>query len=467
VSSLASLEALLRIGPYRRFLVASTLVSIGVWTLQVGLAWTLLDGSGSALVVGLLQTAMSIAIPLVTIPAGILADRLGPRDLIVVCYAALVACLATLSGLAAIGQLSVPAALLIAVVFGLFDGLAVTPTHVLVGRLVPRERMATAISFSSIAFGIGRIVGGPLGGLLLVVGGAALALGVAALGILVASLLLLSVPRPLALAGGQRPRLRDIGEAWRWARTSRATLTVFALGAVAALCLWPYVALLPLVVRDLVAGGADELGLLVAAAGIGAIVAAFIADPLGRALGRGRLLVGSLVAGGALLVALAVTRDIATALPVAALLSTAVVVWTATTNVLLQVLAPPAMRGRVLALHGVIFFTSIPIGMVAGGIVAELVGVTAALVLLGIATCAATAVTLLIDASLVGGTRLGMDLEPERVAVATAVLDGPSGQPQPLAGDLASELDPRAPPDGAPQTRAMPEPASTTPTRQA
>src|SRR5688572_5383989 len=121
MSSLASLEALLRIGRYRRFLVASTLVSVSVWILQVGLAWTLLDGSGSALVVGLLQTAMSIAIPVVTIPAGILADRLGPRDLIVVCYGALVACLAALAALAALGELSVPAALALAVVFGLFD----------------------------------------------------------------------------------------------------------------------------------------------------------------------------------------------------------------------------------------------------------------------------------------------------------------------------------------------------------
>jgi MFS family permease len=400
VSSLGSLAALLRIGPYRRFLVSSTLVSISLWTFQVGLAWTLLEESGSALVVGLLQTAMSIAIPVVTIPAGILADRLGPRDLIAACYAALVACLAALAALAATGNLTVPLALALAMVFGLFDGLSLTPTHVLVGRIVPRERMSAAISFSTVAFGIGRLVGGPLGGILLVTAGAAAALGVAALGILLSALLLLSVPRPAALAGGAPPRLRDIGDALRWVRSVRPASIVVVLGAVSALCLWPYLALLPVVARDLVSGEAGELGWLVAAGGLGAIISAFVAEPLGRTLGRGRVLAGSLVAGGILLVLLAFAGEAWTALSLVVLVTVAVVVWTATTNVILQSLSPPALRGRVLALHGVIFFSCIPVGMLGAGLVADLIGVTATLVLFGVATCGGTIATLAFDRSL-------------------------------------------------------------------
>jgi MFS family permease len=424
MSSLASLTALLAIAPYRRFLFASTLVSVSLWAFQVGLSWTLLEESGSAFVVGLLQTAMLVAIPIVTIPAGVLADRLGPRDLIVVCYGALVACVAALALLGAVGGLSVPAALGLAVVFGVFDGLALTPTHVLVGRIVPREHMSAAISFSVIAFGIGRLVGGPLGGTLLAMGGATAALGVAALGILGSCLVLLTIPRPIGLADGAPPRLRDIEEAWRWVHSMRPALTVLLLGAISALCLWPYVALVPVVARDLMAGEAELLGWLVAASGLGAIVAAFITEPLGRAVGRGRLVVGSLVAGGLLVIALALARDAVLALALAVLISTAVVTWTATTNVVLQALAPPSMRGRVLALHGVIFFTAIPIGTVIAGLAADAVGVSPALVVLGLATCVGTTVIVgldrsLLDRGLVDRTIVGPD--------PAAVVQTPSG----------------------------------------
>jgi hypothetical protein len=124
------------------------------------------------------------------------------------------------------------------------------------------------------------------------------------------------------------------------------------------------------------------------------------------------------------------------------------------------------MRGRVLALHGVIFFTCIPLGMAVGGFVAEVVGVTPALVLLGIATGVGTVVTLAVDRSLIDGIRLAADLEPERVAVATAVLDGPTGQPQPLAGDPTEGLASVEHAAGADQVRATPDPSRTSPTRQ-
>jgi predicted MFS family arabinose efflux permease len=250
--------------------------------------------------------------------------------------------------------------------------------------------MGAAIGFATIGNGIGRIVGGPLGGATVGVFGPAGALLPAAVGLLFALLLATTLPKPDVTESAVRWRPGDLLAAFGWARRTPAAIAMVALGASVALFMSGFVILLPAVARDLLGQGSAQLGLLAASGGIGVLLAAFVIDPIGRRIGRRRTIAVALLVASGLLVALGRTSALPGAALVVGFLSASAATFSATVNLTLQSLASLALRGRVLALYGLVFYALQPIGFVGVGVLADRFGVTATLAAMGIATATAT-----------------------------------------------------------------------------
>ncbi|HEY1434690.1 MAG TPA: MFS transporter, partial [Thermoanaerobaculia bacterium] len=151
---------------FRALWIAAFVSNLGAWMQDVGEAWLMTSLTSSALLVSLLQTAEGVAIFLLALPAGALADIVDRRHLLIVtqawtCGIAAAVGVVTLTGHAT-------PALLIAGGFGVGLGTALTSPswQAIVGDVVPREDLAAAITLNGVAFNLARAVGPAIGGLI-------------------------------------------------------------------------------------------------------------------------------------------------------------------------------------------------------------------------------------------------------------------------------------------------------------
>jgi len=348
---------------------------IGTWMQTVGAQWLLVDGPNAATLVSLVQTAMMLPMLLLSVPAGVLADALDRRRMLIVVQFFQAVTGAVLTVLTFAGQMT--PALLLTLTFVLGCGGAMTiPTYqALIPDLVPREQLTAASALGAISMNLARAVGPAAAGVLVAqVGPAAVFAFNAATFVAFAVVLLLWRRHPTDDAGEPEPfvaALRAGGRfVWHSAAMRRFLLRI-ALFIVPGVALW---ALLPLVANQRLEMGPGGYGLLLAALGLGAVGGALIMPRLQAHLSDNRLLaIGSLVyAAGMAVVAL-----VPSALVVTLALIPAGMAWIAVlanVNAIVQMFLPRWVRARGLGAYQVVFFGGQALGALAWGLVAERIG---------------------------------------------------------------------------------------------
>ena len=369
---------------YRRYLVAATLAALALWIYEPALEWIVLRTTGETAAVGLIQTVLIIPVAIASLPSGVLADRIGSRRMVAISLIGIGSVVACVGVLGLLNSITFEFALLLTLILGIFDGLFPVAAQLIVIRLVEPRFLGSAIGLSMLSNGIGRLIGAPLGGLVLQVLGPAQAFLPAAAILVLSGLVVLTIPvverhDPLAASRG----VGDVRDSVRWLWRQPTALAITVLGAIAAAFLYGYGALPPTITRDLLHADSGELGLLSGAAGVGAIASAITLETFGRRIGRGRLLVGSTVAAGIAIGAIGLTGVLGISLGLSLLISLFTSTFAGVAALLLQTIAPPRMRARILALYGFVFYSILPVATVTAGALADEFGVRA--VLLGMA----------------------------------------------------------------------------------
>jgi MFS family permease len=278
---------------------------------------------------------------------------------------------------------------------GVFFGCFAIPAQVVAGRVVDHRLLPSAVGLSALPSGIGAIAGGVAGGLTLEVAGPAPTFFLAAIGLAIGVVAILGLPDlPGLEPAARRMAIGELRDAVRWLRQSRVGFAIVALGAAAGFLVMSRFALLPSVVRDVLDAGPTGLGLLGAAAGVGTLVGAMATNPLGQRLRRGRTLILALAIAGAGLAGLGAAPNLAVALVLSAIVALAALIYQMTGATLLQLLAPPRMRGRVLALSDVVRLGLVPPGSILATWLVADVGVAGVLVAYGGLTVLAVVVAI-------------------------------------------------------------------------
>jgi MFS family permease len=384
----------LRSPAFRRWLLASAIVNVCLWIYVTGVTWTVLTRTGSAATVSLVQTLMTIPLPLAMLPAGVLTDRFGAHRMMRVAYIGYASTIAITGFLFLNDALPVTLVLGMAFLLGCFDAQNVVASPVFVGRSVPPDQMSAAISFSVLSAGLGRIAGGPIGGFVVATFGPSAALLPAAVALVVALIVVTTLPPVGRGESVVRWRPGDLLAGVRWARMTPIARFILGLGGTMSLFVSGYVALLPVAAKTLIGGGAAELGWLTAAGGVGVISASFAIDSVGRRVGRIRTVLLALTSLSVLLTVLASSRSFLVTAVLVALMSAASSTYSATTSHLLQAAAPPSIRGRAVALYGLVYYALQPVGIVTIGVLTDRFG--APEVLLGMAAATATSLIVVV-----------------------------------------------------------------------
>jgi MFS family permease len=365
---------------FRRIWLASLLSNLGILIQGVGAAWAMTQMTSAADKVALVQTALMLPIMLISMPAGAIADMHDRRIVAMISLAIALTGATTLTVLTWLGLLAPNLLLTLCFVVGSGMALFGPAWQSSVSEQVPSETLPSAIALNGISYNIARSFGPAIGGVVVAALGAVAAFALNALlylPLLVVLFLWNRVHEPSRLP---REKLnRAIVSGVRYIANSPPIKTVLLRTFVTGLIGGSLSALMPLVARDLLHGGAQTYGIILGAFGMGAVIGALnIGEIRKRLSGESSVRACALSMGGAI-AAVALSHE-----PVltAAALVIAGSVWmlaVALFNIGVQLSAPRWVAGRSLAAFQASISGGIAIGSWGWGHLTDAYGVETAL----------------------------------------------------------------------------------------
>jgi MFS family permease len=361
---------------YRLFWTGQLVSQTGTWMRTTANAWLVLQLTGSALALGAITAMQFLPILLFSLFGGVLADRLPKRQTLLVTQSIMCGQAVAVAVLTATGQIQMSHLYILTGILGCALAIDNPTRQAFVSELVGPDDLPNAVALNSSVFNATRIIGPSVAGVLIAAFGMVWPFALNATSYLaVIGMLLLMRPEQFFL-GKRRARsgvFSEIGEGFRYIRNTPDALLICLLMAVLGLFGYNFTVVLPLIARDVLHTGAAGFGALTSAMGVGSLIAALGIAYHGRATRR-TLLLGA--AGfSVLLGSIALSPLWLLTAPLLVALGLCSIVFTATANTRLQLLAPPELRGRVMSIYMLLFGGTTPLGGLIIGSLAERQGI--------------------------------------------------------------------------------------------
>ena len=367
-----------------RVYFAGTLVSqVCNWMQTVTQSWLVLELTGSPFLLGLIATLQFGPILLFSVFAGILADRLTKRNVLILTQAVQAALALVLGLLVWTHHARYWTVAVMAVMWGIMSALDQPTRQSFIIELVGRPLLASAVGMNSASFNSARIVGPAVAGVLIARVGLFAAFLLNALAFLVSIGALTRVPaRPPVPRAAAAPILEEIAEGIAYVVRTPPVWFILGLQVIVSFCVFNFSVYVPLLARML-GLGSEGFGFLMASLGVGAVTAGLSVGAIVSREPPPPLIATALGLACAGLVGLAVTRSfwLAACLLAAVGLTGTLVV--AGCNTSLQLTAPDRLRGRIMSLYTLVSGGIFPVSAFFVGVVSEAGGVSRAFAVSG------------------------------------------------------------------------------------
>lgn len=372
---------------YRRFWFASLVRVFGMQFHIFAAGWLVvaeLDRSPVWLgIVGLSQALPTIVL---SVPAGLLADRFEHRMLLVIGQSLSTLNYLALALLVVTGLVNIWIVIGWAILIGALSAISNPAQQAILPRLIEMRAMASAVAFNSAIWNSMRIVGPAVAGVLIAAIGVGQAFFVAGAGFAVSTLLIATLrlaPMPVRSAGGDNSLLSGL----RYIFAHRLFMAVVGLSFFSSLFGMSYQFLMPIFANEVLAVGSTGYGTMAAFAGVGGLLGTLSVVKIGATRYRGQLMIATAALFGVMVAAFAMSTWFALSLGllfVAGFLSSVYLNVGMTT---LQIMVPNELRGRVMGVWAMTWFLTSVGGFVVGA-GAELVGTPAMVATGGLAVTA-------------------------------------------------------------------------------
>jgi MFS family permease len=357
--------------------------SMAFWMDQVTRGWLIYELTDSTVQLGLVRGVQAIPILLLSPVAGSAADRYSRKTQILIAQIIDGAMFAALALLIFSGEIQPWH------IYATAFGMAVVQTFqqpsraAIIADFVPGNSITNAIGLMSIVFNVARSTGPALAGVLIAASGTGGAYATQATFFFLATYWTLRLRPANTVSSSHRHTFgRSIIEGWKFSwrhETVRAALLVSIL---ASLFVVPFMTLLPVFARDILAVGATGQGLLLTGMGIGALTSAIILASFGDRIPRGSFMLGGVIVNGLGVMVFAFSPWFNLSLLMMVVAGCTTVCSHALVQTVLQTYSPPEFRGRTIALFhmGQVVFT---LGSMLIGTLAALWGTQWAVAVMG------------------------------------------------------------------------------------
>jgi MFS family permease len=346
--------------------------------LVVAIGWQVYSIHRDPLDLGLIGLAEFVPLPILALPAGQLADRVERRMVAAVGLAIQVSIAAVLVVITVAGAHRLWPFLAVAVAAGIASAVTNPAGRSLTPEIVPAELLPGAVALRSVASQIGVVVGPAIGGVIFAVEPVAVYVTAAVL-FLLACITILGVTHRVAVAPATELNWRSLSAGIGFIVRTRMLLGAISLDLVAVL-LGDSIALAPVFARTILDVGPIGLGALRAAPSVGALVAGLLLTRRPLHYRAGPTLLAVVAVFGATMIVFGLSRSLPLSLAALAVSGFADMISMNIRATAVLLVTPPELQGRVSSVEWVFISASNEIGAFESGVVASLVGATAAVV---------------------------------------------------------------------------------------
>ena len=382
------LPAMVRAMRHRNFQLffGGQLISlIGTWMQNVAQAWLVYRMTGSSLLLGAVAFANQIPVFLFAPLGGIVADRHNRHRVVIATQSAMMLLAFALAVLTLTHTVKVWHIFVLAALLGVTNSYDIPARQSFLVDMVGKEDLMNAIALNSSMFNGARVVGPAVAGILVAwVGEGWCFLGNAVSYIaVIAGLLLMKLP-PWVEHEHADSALEHMAEGFRFVRRTLPIRALLLLLGLVSLVGMPYAVLMPIFADQILHGGARALGLLMGAAGVGALIGALALAARTQLRGLGTWVAVSSLGFGVGLILFSYSHWFWASLLLLVPVGGALMVQMASSNTLIQAMVPDQLRGRVMAVYTMMFLGMAPLGALLAGALAERLGAPLTLALGGV-----------------------------------------------------------------------------------
>ncbi len=373
---------------YRLFFGGQAISMVGTWMQQVAQAWLVLELTHDPIWLGIVAAVQFIPVIVLGLFAGVAADAFPKRRVLLGTQTVMMVLAAILAALTLAAVVEVWMILLLAFLLGIANAVDMPVRQAFSVELVGRDEVSSAVALNSAMFNGARVIGPAVAGLTIGafgVGPAFVINAVSFLAVIVGLRLMdeqaLHMPPRMDRPTTVRGVIDNLAEGLSYVRQTEVVLLAVIVVATVATVGMNFTVLIPAFAQDSLRTDASGYGFLMAASGVGSLIAAMRLVFGGRPRPI-RLVTGSIILGVAS-VLLAFDREFGLALGLMFLIGFGSILMAATGNTTIQLAVPDHLRGRVMSVYTTAFSVSVPVGGLAMGAVASAAGITFAIALGG------------------------------------------------------------------------------------
>jgi MFS family permease len=373
---------------FQLFFSGQLISLIGTWMQTVAQSWLVYRLTGSALLLGSVGFASQVPVFLFAPLGGITADRYNRRHIVIGTQVAAMVLALILAVLTLLGKIQVWHVFVLASLLGVVNAFDIPGRQSFLVDMVGKEDLMNAIALNSSMFNGARVIGPAIAGILVAKigeGWCFFANAVSYIAVIV-GLLLMRVHSP-ARASMASP-FEHMMEGFRFVNRTAPIRALLLLLGVVSLVGMPYVVLMPIFADQILHGGARGLGILMGATGVGALLGALTLAFRSGVKGLGSWVAWCSAGFGASLVVFAISHTFWVSVILLLPVGYTIMLQMASSNTLIQVMVPDALRGRVMAVYSMMFMGMAPIGALLGGALAERLGAPVTVAIGGVASVA-------------------------------------------------------------------------------
>ncbi len=379
---------------YRLFFAGQGISLIGTWMSQTAVIWLVYGLTHSALLLGVVGFAQQVPNFLLSPFAGVLVDRLNRHRILIVTQILSMIQSLLLAALAFSGTIQIWHIIILSVFQGCVNAIDMPTRQTFVIELVEqRENLSNAIALNSSLFSGARLIGPAIAGLVIAAVGTSTCFlidGVSYIAVIVGLLAMRIRPRQIPAVGKSDTVLRRLKEGLVYAFGFPPIRSILLLIGLVSLVGMPYTVLAPIFATNILQGGPQTLGFLMASSGLGALVSAVYLSSRSTIIGLGKIIAISPTVFGLALIVFALSKVLWLSLIAMFVLGGSLILQSTSSNTILQTIVEEDKRGRVLSLYTIAFISMATFGNLFAGSLASRIGAPNTLVISGVICIAAS-----------------------------------------------------------------------------
>ena len=384
----------LRNSQYRRYWVAGFTTFTGFNMQMLIRGWVMYDLTHSPFMVTMVTAAMMMPMLFLSLIGGAMADRVDRKTVTIVSDVSLLISFLGLFAISVAGIMAPWHILSVSMINGVAFSLAVSSRQSLISGLVHREQLRTAVGLSATTYNSAQIIGPAIGGAMLPLLGPTWTLGTSAI-LVIPAVILYSSLEPIkhtSVNSAQGSIIENVKTGLSYT-FKMSTLRFLMLGAmVMILTVGPFQSLMPVFAKDVLNVGAGGLGVLMLAAGVGALIGSISVVAIGDSVGHEKLELIFGLSSAAALASFALSPWYPLSIVMVGITGFSATSFMVVNMTVVQLSTPDYIRGRVVSVRFLVIGL-MPLGALTMGFAAESFGApTAVAIIAGIGAAGFTLV---------------------------------------------------------------------------